>query len=133
MSTPTDPVRAALAELESAEAHYRLIFQTAPTVGHLDVGRAWDRMKRAWDKARAALAVQPADPVDGARLRSTDRADVWAEEFAKVIPSVDRGLMIAWFANCAENAKDQERWRREEAQPAAPALSPSEAVYGFAG
>jgi len=53
-------MRDALAELESAEAHYRLIFQTAPTPGHLDVGRAWDRMKRAGDKARTALAAAPA-------------------------------------------------------------------------
>ena len=55
----TDPLREALAELETAEAHYRLIFQTAPSADHLDVGRAWDRMRKAGDAARAALA-QPA-------------------------------------------------------------------------
>jgi hypothetical protein len=59
MTTPDD-LRAALVEFEAAEARYRLIFQTAPSVSHLDVGRAWDRMKKAGDKARAALAAAPA-------------------------------------------------------------------------
>ena len=54
--------REALAELAKAESHYRLIFQTAPSADHLDVGRAWDRMRKAGDVARAALA-QPA-PTD---------------------------------------------------------------------
>jgi hypothetical protein len=64
----TDPVREALAELEAAEAHYRLIFQTAPTAGHLDVGRAWDRMRKAGDAAREALA-QPAVQGEPVALR----------------------------------------------------------------
>ena len=45
-------------------------------------------------------------PVDERRLRTTDDAVVWAEEFAKVYPDCDQGTMIGWFANCAENAKD---------------------------
>lgn len=44
--------------------------------------------------------------VDTARLFSTDDAQVWAQEFAKVVPELDEGFMISWFANCAENAKD---------------------------
>ena len=60
MSETPDPY-AALAELEQAEAHYRLMFQTAPSESHLDVGRAWDRMRKAGDAARAALA-QRAEP-----------------------------------------------------------------------
>jgi len=51
------PVPDELRELEQAEAHYRLTFQIAPHAGHLDVGRAWDRMKKAGDKARAVLAA----------------------------------------------------------------------------
>jgi hypothetical protein len=43
--------------------------------------------------------------VDEVRLRATTNAAVWAEEFAKVAPEVDRGLMIGWFANLAETAK----------------------------
>lgn len=58
--------------------------------------------------------AQPQEPVDQKRLYSTDCAAVWAEEFAKVAPDVDRGLMVAWFANCAENAKNQVRWKRED-------------------
>ena len=58
----TEALRAALAELAKAEAHYRLKFQTAPTADHLDVGRAWDRMRKAGDAARAALAQREAQP-----------------------------------------------------------------------
>ena len=43
--------------------------------------------------------------VDEARLRSTTDAMVWAEEFAKVCPDVDQGLMLGWFANAIETAK----------------------------
>ncbi len=71
----------------------------------------------------AAPAVsEPADkpPVDEDRLRSTDDASVWADEFSKVHPEIDRGLMIGWFANCAEGAKDLARWRSEAAAPSAP-------------
>lgn len=46
----------ALYELERAEAHYRLVFQTAPSASHLDVGRAWDRMAKAGNRARSAIA-----------------------------------------------------------------------------
>ncbi len=44
--------------------------------------------------------------VDEERLRSTTDAAVWADEFAKVRPDVDQGLMIGWFANAIEVAKD---------------------------
>ena len=37
-------------------------------------------------------------------MKSTDPA-LWAQEFAKVCPSVDSGLMIGWFANAFEVAK----------------------------
>lgn len=47
--------------------------------------------------------------VDEALLRSTTRADIWAAEFAKVCPDVDQGLMIGWFANAIETAKDAVR------------------------
>jgi hypothetical protein len=57
-----DAMRKALAELEKAEAHYRLTFQIAPSADHLDVGRAWDRMRKAGDMARAALAQSEAQP-----------------------------------------------------------------------
>lgn len=60
---------------------------------------------------RERLGVDRAESVDTELLRSTDHADVWADEFAKVCPDVDRGLMIAWFANCAETAKDLQRGR----------------------
>jgi hypothetical protein len=39
--------------------------------------------------------------VDEARLLATTRADVWADEFAKV-SDIDRDLMITWFANAIE-------------------------------
>jgi hypothetical protein len=64
-----DAAIAALQELTLAEGHYRLIFQTAPSAGHLDVGRAWDRMKRAGDKARMIL--------DAARAAQEPCAHVW--------------------------------------------------------
>jgi len=46
------------------------------------------------------------DEVDELRLRETTDARVWAEEFAKVRPDVDRGLMIGWFANAIETGRD---------------------------
>ena len=39
--------------------------------------------------------------VNERRLRETTNARVWAEEFAKVCPDVDEGLMIGWFADLA--------------------------------
>jgi hypothetical protein len=45
------------------------------------------------------------------RLSSTDDAYVWAEEFAKVCPHVDPGLMVGWFANAIETAKALEHPR----------------------
>ena len=41
------------------------------------------------------------------RLRSTTDAAVWAEEFCRVmrayvVPVIDEGLMISWFANAIE-------------------------------
>lgn len=43
-----------LRELAGAEAHYRLMHDTHGD-GHMKAGRAWDLMRRAGDKARAAL------------------------------------------------------------------------------
>jgi len=40
--------------------------------------------------------------VDVERLYATTDAAVWAEEFAKVEPGVDQGLMIGWFAGAIE-------------------------------
>lgn len=51
------------------------------------------------------LASLPAPEVDQDRLYSTTDAQVWAEEFAKVRPDVDRGLMIGWFANAFGTAE----------------------------
>jgi hypothetical protein len=65
--------RKALAELAEAEAHYRLIFQTAPSADHLDVGRAWDRMRKAGDAAREALA-QPEPWTEAAAVDLAHRA-----------------------------------------------------------
>jgi hypothetical protein len=76
------------------------IFEPAPAVGESTPDTRWH-----------VTTMFP--PVDEARLRSTDKADVWAEEFAKVFPEIDQGTMIAWFANCAENAKDIQAKRNE--------------------
>lgn len=43
--------------------------------------------------------------VNTERLYSTTDAGVWAEEFAKVCPDVDEGLMIGWFANAMATAE----------------------------
>ena len=43
--------------------------------------------------------------VDQDRLYATTDARVWAEEFAKVCPDVDQGLMIGWFANAIETGR----------------------------
>ncbi|MDQ2782216.1 MAG: hypothetical protein M3Y26_06730 [Actinomycetota bacterium] len=40
--------------------------------------------------------------VDEARLRATTDAGVWADEFAKVQPDADWGLMVGWFANAIQ-------------------------------
>ena len=37
--------------------------------------------------------------------RVEEKAAVWAEEFAKVHPEIDQGLMIGWFANAIETAR----------------------------
>ena len=50
--------------------------------------------------------------MDTQRLYATTDAAVWAEEFAKVRPDVDQGLMIGWFANAIETAKDHARRER---------------------
>lgn len=47
--------------------------------------------------------------VDTERLYATTDAAVWAEEFAKVCPEVDEGLMIGWFSNAMETAKQIQR------------------------
>lgn len=43
----------ALNVLQDAEAHYRLMHDTSPV--KLDIGRAWDLMRRAGDRARKVL------------------------------------------------------------------------------
>ena len=50
-------------------------------------------------------AMGPSE-VDTKRLYETADAAVWAEEFHKVCPDVDEGLMIGWFANAMQTAKD---------------------------
>lgn len=49
-----DPLADALLELADAEKNYRWLHDTQGG-GHIDTGRAWDKMRRAGDKARAAL------------------------------------------------------------------------------
>lgn len=68
----------------------------------------------AFEAGYAEVIDREPGVVDGELLRSTDAADVWATEFAKIHPEIDRGTMIAWFANCAEGAKDLRRWRDRE-------------------
>ena len=46
-----------------------------------------------------------AEVVDEGRLRGCTDARVWAEEFVKVCPDVDEGLMIGWFANAIETSR----------------------------
>ena len=45
----------ALLELANAEKNYRWLHDTQGG-GHIDTGRAWDKMRRAGDKATALLA-----------------------------------------------------------------------------
>ncbi len=44
-----------LRELAEAEADYRIKHDTLGD-GHIDAGRAWDKMRKAGNRARAALA-----------------------------------------------------------------------------
>lgn len=44
--------------------------------------------------------------VDERRLYATTDAAVWAEEFKKVCPEVDEGLMLGWFANAIETGRN---------------------------
>jgi hypothetical protein len=50
-----DPLSDALLELADAEKNYRWLHDTQGG-GHIDTGRAWDKMRRAGDKATAVLA-----------------------------------------------------------------------------
>lgn len=52
---------------------------------------------------------KPKGDVDEKRLRGTTNAMVWAEEFKKVCPTVDDGLMIEWFANAIETGRQAAR------------------------
>jgi hypothetical protein len=61
------------------------------------------------------------DEVDTERLYQSATADVWAEEFAKVQPDVDQGLMIGWFANAMETAKSLDHKARIAAGELIPA------------
>lgn len=49
-------------------------------------------------------ALPETTPVDQERLYATSDALVWADEFGKVCPDVDAGLMISWFANAMQTA-----------------------------
>lgn len=44
--------------------------------------------------------------VDEKLLRSTTDAAVWTNEFIKVVPDADWGLMVGWFANAIETGRD---------------------------
>ncbi len=39
------------------------------------------------------------DVVDSSRLIGEFSAQIWAEEFKKLFPQIDEGLMLGWFAN----------------------------------
>lgn len=54
-----------------------------------------------------ALKRPTSTVVDIDRLYSTTDARVWAQEFAKVCPEVDQGLMTSWFANAIETTRSQ--------------------------
>jgi hypothetical protein len=61
---------------------------------------------RTDDEGRIVGAVWTG--ADVAALYATDDAAVWAKEFIRVVESgvtPNEGLMIGWFANCAETAK----------------------------
>lgn len=49
-----DRLETALDELQKKESEYRFQHDTLSD-GHLDTGRAWDRMRKAGNKAREAL------------------------------------------------------------------------------
>jgi hypothetical protein len=55
---------------------------------------------------RIAEEVTKDKDVDEEKLRSTTNPKIWAEEFSKICPAVDIGLMTGWFANCAQNVED---------------------------
>lgn len=67
-----------------------------------------DRAKRIGGALVAAINRRsaPTGDVDQERLYASPTADVWAEEFAKVRPDVDQGLMLGWFANAMQVAID---------------------------
>jgi hypothetical protein len=56
-----------------------------------------------------ATRIERSPEVDQKRLYATTDASAWAEEFAKVVPEVDQGTMVTWFANAIETAKTHER------------------------
>lgn len=79
-----------------------------------------DRAKRIGDALLAEIASRSAstDTVDQERLYASPTADVWAEEFAKVRPDVDEGLMIGWFANAMQTALNLDhRAKAESTRP----------------
>jgi hypothetical protein len=55
-----------------------------------------------WWREREEIRRTPAPEVDTARLYGSRDAAVWADEFAKVDPDLDWGLMVGWFANAIE-------------------------------
>lgn len=51
--------------------------------------------------------------MDGIKLHETDDAQIWAKEFIRIknennwsTSDIDESLMICWFANAIETAKD---------------------------
>lgn len=41
----------------------------------------------------------------GIDLHGTTDAEVWASEFCRLHPEIDKGLMIGWFANAIETGR----------------------------
>ncbi len=110
--------RVVLAQREEARAAIEDIDAHATPLGEDDdgfvaVGYAVSvgSLHRALGIARQGMPAafgdtpQPRAEVDTRRLEENTTADVWAEEFAKVRPDVDEGLMLGWFANAIEAGK----------------------------
>jgi hypothetical protein len=53
---------------------------------------------------------------DGLPWPQTMDAQAWAVEFCKLFgtKTIDEALMIGWFANAIENARDSQRWKDEK-------------------
>ena len=77
---------------------------------HIITHPRWDRCSCPGpERVSGPTPMNNPSHVDRHRLYATTDASVWAEEFYKVCPEVDEGLMIGWFANAIETAKAHER------------------------